>query len=124
MDCIKEMESRVLKMTAIIAFILAIISLLIDNYLSVGVIAGFFMGIFYFKMLVFSVSRLTAGSNFHKVKIKSVFGCLFRFLILGIFFWLATFKGIMFFAGTAIGFFSLKISIIYLGIKREILCRT
>jgi len=124
MNCIKEMEAKILKMTAVIACVLAIASLFINSYLSVGVVAGFFMGVFYFKMLVFSVSRITASGNISKVKIKSLFGCLIRFLILGIFFWLATFKGVMFFIGTAIGFFSLKISIFYLGIKRGMLCRT
>lgn len=124
MECVKEMELRVLKMAAIIAFILAVISLLIDNYLAAGVVAGFFMGVFYFKILVFSVSRLMDSGNSGKVKMKSIFGCLLRFLILGIFFWLATFKGIIFFAGTVVGFFSLKISIFYLGIKKGLLCKT
>ncbi len=124
MECVKEMELRVLKMAAIIAFILAVISLLIDNYLAAGVVAGFFMGVFYFKILVFSVSRLMDSGNFGKVKMKSIFGCLSRFLILGIFFWLATFKGSIFFAGTVVGFFSLKISIFYLGIKKGLLCKT
>jgi len=124
MNCIKEMETKILKMTAIIAFALTIISLFINNLLAVGVLAGFFMGVFYFKMLVFSVSRITASGNISKVKIKNLFGCFLRFLILGIFFWLATIKGVMFFIGTTVGFFSLKISIIYLGIRRGIPCKT
>ncbi len=124
MERVKEMELKVLKMAAIIAVIPAVISLLIDNCLTLGVVAGFFMGVVYFKILVFSVSRLMAGNNSGRVKIKSIFGCLLRFLILGIFFWLATLKGSIFFAGSVVGFFSLKISIFYLGIKKGILCGT
>jgi hypothetical protein len=117
------MESKILKMTALIASLLAIVSLFINDLLTLGVVAGFLMGAFYLKILVFSVSRITASENISKIKIKSIFGCFLRFLILGIFFWLATFKGVMFFVGTALGFFSLKISIIYLGVKRRLLCR-
>jgi hypothetical protein len=123
MKSIKEMESRILKMTALIALLLAVGSLLIDYYLALGIAAGFFISVFYFRMLVFSVCRLTANENASGLKIKNFFGCFLRFLILGFLFWAATLKGIMFFVGTAIGFFCLKISIIYLGIKRDMPCR-
>jgi len=41
MNCIKEMEAKILKMTAVIACVLAIASLFINSYLAVGVVAGF-----------------------------------------------------------------------------------
>jgi hypothetical protein len=124
MEDIKIMERRILQMSAFIAAVLAIISFFIDKRLSLGVLAGFFIGVFYFKILVFSIVRIMSNYRNGNLKVKNVFGGVFRFLLLGLLFWLASLKGLTFFIGSAVGFFSLKVSIIYLGIKKGNLCRT
>jgi hypothetical protein len=124
MDDIKIMERRILKMSAFIAAVLAMVSFFIDRHLFLGILAGFFIGVFYFKILVFSIVRIMSNYHNGNLKVKNVLGGVFRFLLLGLFFWMASLKGLTFFIGSAVGFFSLKVSIIYLGIRKGSLCRT
>ena len=118
------METGVLKIAALAAGGLAVAGLLMGRLAFLGVLAGFIMCAVYFKALVLSHKILLAHEGGSFLKIKRLTGRLLRFFLLALFFWMAASKDLMFFMGAAAGFLSLKIALIALGLKREVICGT
>ena len=122
MNDTQALQIRIFKKAVIMSCILIFLSLFLRNLdISVGIAAGFFIGLFHFKMIVLSVKRLTDTKNVGAVRALSFMGCFLRFIILGVLFWLAAAKGLVFFAGTAVGFFTIKISIILESLNKRLL---
>jgi hypothetical protein len=114
---VKLLEKKIFKKAALILCILILLSVFFkDLKISTGIIAGFFIGIFHFKMIAASAKRMTNFKSTNSARILSIFGVFSRFTILAVLFWLATTKGAAFFAAVVCGFLTIKISIILEGI--------
>lgn len=116
-----KLELAIFKKAAIILFILLIFSLIIKKIdMSLGFMCGFFIGIFHFKLIVSSVKRLLKIERLGIIRILSCFGCIFRFILLALVFYLATMRGFEFFMATFLGFLTIKAAIILEGFKKDL----
>ena len=121
MNHTRELELAIFKKAAMILSILLIVSLVLGLMdVSLGIVAGFFIGIFHFKLIVSSVKRLSGIEKLSLVRILSYFGCLFRFLLLALVFYLATMRGFEFFMATFLGFLTIKAAIILEGFRKDL----
>ncbi|MCK4518685.1 MAG: hypothetical protein KAU12_01070 [Candidatus Omnitrophica bacterium] len=124
MNEIKKLEIRIFIAAAVISGALALPALLLKGSAPCfGILAGLFIGIFYFKMIVLSAKSKTCREEVFAAGIISRFGCFFRFLLLGILFWLAAERGLAFFVGTGAGFLSIKAAIFFEGIRGKFSCK-
>ncbi len=124
MNDTQALQIRIFKKAVIISCILIFLSLFLKNLdISVGITAGFFIGLFHFKMIVLSAKRLAGTESIKLAKFLSFLGVLLRFAILAVLFWLAIIKGASFFIGTVIGFFTIKLSITLECLNKKLLWR-
>jgi hypothetical protein len=113
MNEVKHLEKTIFKKAALVTAIFIIASLFFkDVALSLGIIAGFFIGVFHFKMIASCAKRMTDLKSTNSAKVLSILGAFLRLAVLAVLFYLATTKGAAFFIAVVCGFLTIKISII------------
>ncbi len=121
MNVIKELEAAIYKKAILLSAVIAGGAYFIFGLeAAMGVLAGFFIGVFHFKLIVSSVKRITSSKNTKPSGILNIGGGLLRLALLAVIFWLAALKGLEFLLACAAGFFTVKLSIILEGIRGKL----
>lgn len=124
MNYTQELEKEIFKRAGLISIFLVLLSLILkDKIISLGIITGFFIGVFHFKMIVLSVKKFLNFRREGSIKVASFLGCVLRFFLLGFLFWQAATVSLKFLGGTAAGFFTIKAAIILEGLSKRLKCQ-